>query len=99
VASTYSERKAALDEIAVRIRANVKRLQDCRAQAATAESDLTAMQTAYTSIVQDINADATANPTDQAYQLQKVEKDKLVAEFNALKTRATAIKTAIDGVP
>jgi hypothetical protein len=96
--STYSDRKVALDEIAERIQANSKRLSQARATVSTAEADLTAMQTAYTSIVQDINTDAAANPADQAYQLQKIEKDKLVSEFQGLKTKATNIKNAIDGV-
>lgn len=96
--TTYSERKVALDEIASRIRANAKRLADARNQSAVAESDLTAMQAAYAGLVADINADATGNPSDQALQFQKIEKDKLVAEFTALKTKATAIKAAIDGV-
>lgn len=98
MATTYSERKVALDEIAARIRTNAKRLVDCRAQAAAAESDLTAMETNYTALVQDIEADATSFPNDEAFQLQKLEKDKLVAEFSVLKTTATNTKDAIDGV-
>ena len=96
--SGYSERKVALDEIAVRIRANAKRLTQARQTVATAEADLTAMTTDYAGIVADINADALANPNDEAFQLQKVEKDKLVAEFQALMTKATNVKDAIDGV-
>lgn len=98
MATTYSARKKALDEIATRIVANAKRLTDARNQAATAEADLTAMTAAYSAIVTDINAAAAASPNDQAFQLQWVEKEKLVAEFNALKTKATAVKVAIDGV-
>lgn len=98
MATTYSERKVALDEIAVRIRSNDKRLKDARSQIATAEADLTAMATIYAAIVTDIDASATDNPSDTAYQLQKVEKDKMVSEFNTLKTRSTALKTAFDGV-
>lgn len=98
MASTYSTRKTALDEIAARIQADGKRLQQARAAVATSVSDLTAMQSLYTEIIGDINTDAAANPSDQAYQLQKVEAEKLVAEFNSLKTQATATLAAIDGV-
>jgi|CXWL01.1.fsa_nt_gi chromosome segregation ATPase len=95
--TTYSERKVALDEIAARIRANDKRLREARNQLAAAEADLTNMQTAYAAIVQDINADAAANLTDGAHQAQKADKDKLVAECQALKTRAANLKAAYDG--
>lgn len=98
MATTFSERKVALDEIASRIRANSKRLTDARNQIVTAEADLTAMATAYMAIVTDMNTDAAANPSNTAYTTMKAEKDIMVTEFNALKTRATALKTAFDGV-
>lgn len=98
MATTYGDRKVALDEIAGRIQTNRKRLQQARQLVAAAESDLSAMTTAYSEIVTDIDSDATANPGDEAHQLQKNEKDKLVAEFNALETKATDTKNAIDGV-
>lgn len=97
MAYTYSATKVALDEIATRIAQNRKRLVDSRSQAATAEAELTAMQTQYQTIVTELNAAATAAPNDEAIQSQKLEKDKLVADFSALKTKATAIKEAIDG--
>lgn len=95
MATTFSERKVALDEIATRIRTNAKRLADAKNQATVAESDLTAMATVYTTIVADINADATANPSNSAYTTMKAEKDVMVAEFTTLKTLATNVKTAI----
>lgn len=98
MATTYSQRKVALDEIADRIQQAAKRMQQGRASYQTAETDLAAMQTAYSEIVSDINADASANPLDQAHQLQKAEKDKLVADFQSLKSTATAVLAAIDGV-
>jgi hypothetical protein len=99
MATTYSEHKVALDEIAVRIRANAKRLQDCLNQATATEADLTAMQTAYNTVIADINADAVANPGTNVFTIMKAEKDQLVTEFNALKTRATNVKNAVNGVP
>jgi hypothetical protein len=98
MATTFSERKVALDEIAARIRTDAKRMTNARAQVAEAEADLTTMQTAYTALVADINADAAAFPADAVFAAMKGEKDKLVAEFQALKTKATNTKNAMDGV-
>lgn len=98
MASTYTERKKALDEIAERSTQNAKRLTQAKSTIDAALADLTAMQTAYSQIVTDINSDATANPSDQAYQNMKLEKDKLVADFLATKTKANAQKTALEGI-
>lgn len=98
MATTYDDRKVALDEIAERIQTNRKRLKQARQLVATAESDLSSMTTVYSEIVTDIDAAATANPDDDAFRHQKLDKDKLVAAFNTLETQATDIKNAIDGV-
>lgn len=98
MASTYSTRKTALDEISARIQANGKRLAQARKLLQEAEADLTAMQSLYSGIIADINTDAATSPDDAAFAMQKLEAAKLVSEFGTLKTRATGLKTAFDGV-
>ena len=98
MAITYTQAKATLDEIAQRSEQNRKRLEQARALVVSAEADLTAMGTAYATFVTELNAAATANPSDAAWQGAKAEKDQMAADFAALKTRASAVKNAIDAV-
>ena len=98
MATTYATMKAALDEIAQRINENQGRLDGARQQVATAEAQLAGMPAQYAPIVADLDAAAAAAPSNTAIQVAKQEKDLLVAEFQALKTKAIAIKAAIDGV-
>lgn len=94
--ATYTQTKATLDEIAQRSEQNRKRLDQARATIAAALSDLTAMQTAYSAFVTQLNTDAAANPDDQAWQLAKAEKDQLVTDFQALRIEANSLNTAIN---
>ena len=48
--------------------------------------------------IQYIDAEAAANASDEAWQDLKRKKDKLVADFQAAKTRFEAIETAIAGL-
>jgi hypothetical protein len=95
MATTFATAKAALDEIAERLRTNNARLATAKSSTATAKSDLTAMGTAYAAIIQDIAAAAAANPNNPALTTMKAEADLLVAEFQAAKTRATTMNNAI----
>ena len=98
MATTYATMKAALDEIAGRINENQGRLDSARQQVATAEAQLAGMPAQYATIVADLDAAAAAAPNrnNAALQADAAAKNLLVAEFQALKTRATAIKAAID---
>ena len=95
MAATFSEAQVALDEIAARIQANSKRLTGASSTITQAEADLTAMASNYTAVVAAIEAAVTGNPDDVAYVNLKAAKDKLVAEFQALKADATAMKNAL----
>lgn len=97
MASTYSQIKTSLDEIAQRIKANRNRLTQAGAAITTAESDLNAMTADYSTIITDLNTAATNNPNDAAIKSAKAEADLLVAEFAALKSTATAKKNAFNG--
>ena len=98
MATTFSSAKTALDEIAARIQANRNRLSVAQATASVADSDLAAMATAYGTIVTDINTLLTDAPADAAIITLKAEKDLLVTEFQALKTTAASMKSAVDAI-
>lgn len=95
MALTYTEIKTALDEIAQRSTQNSKRVSQARATLQQAQADLVAMQTAYATVVSGLNAAATANPSNAAWQAAKAEKDQLVADFQALKATVDALVTAV----
>jgi len=56
------------------------------------------MATFYLEFVTDLDAAATANPTNAAWLAAKADKDLLVADFSALLTRAQNLKAAYDAV-
>lgn len=94
--ATYTEVKQALDEIAERTTQNSKRVDQAKQLLSVAQSDLSAMQTAYASIVSEINAAATANPANAAWQTAKAEKDQMVADFQSLKATVDSLVTAVN---
>ena len=98
MALTFTEAKTALDEIADRSTQNSKRLANAKTLLAQAQSDLAAMPGTYSSIISDINAEAAANPSDDAWTLAKAEKDQMVSDFQALKTEVDAVIAAVDAV-
>lgn len=98
MATTYTQAKATLDAISIRSEANRNRLEQARALLIKAESDLADMAAAYGAFVTDLDAAAAANPGDAAWQAAKAEKDLMVSDFNALKSRAIALRAAYDGV-
>ena len=95
MATSYTTTKAALNEIAQRTEGNRKALDNAKAAIAAALADLTAMQTQYAGIVSDLDASATANPTDPAWQAAKHEKDLMVADFQAQRARANSLNTSV----
>lgn len=98
MALTYTQAKATLDEIATRSENNRKNLQRARDLIASAGGDLNAMAAAYGTFVTDLDAEATANPGNAAWEGAKAEKDQMVSDFNALNARAINLLAAVDGV-
>lgn len=95
MAFNYTKSKAALDTIAQRTergRGQLIRMQD---MGVAVESDLNQMQADYAGLVAEINAEAAARPADLAIQNLKLEKDKLAADFVALKTIAQDANAAL----
>ena len=93
--TTFTQTKATLDDIAARSEANRKRLDQAKALIAAANSDLAAMPAAYNAFAIQLNVDSAANPGDDAWQTALAEKDQMVEDFQALKTRATALVAAV----
>lgn len=94
--ATYTTTKSTLDEIAARSETNRKRLEQAKALIGQAVTDLAAMGTNYSAFVTQLNTDAAANPNDDAWQTAKAEKDQMVSDFQALKTEAEALQTAVN---
>lgn len=97
MASTGSERDAALDQIAKTITQAGKEQQRALQQLQAASTSLTNLQTQYAPLLGDIDADATANPDSQLAQLRKERKDERVSEFLVLKSSIDAQITALTG--
>jgi hypothetical protein len=95
MASTFSQIKSGLDAISARIVADRSRAVQAKAILDDVKADLSAMGTDYATLVSDIDAALTATPNDVALQNAKAEKDRLLAEFTALKTIATNASAAI----
>ena len=93
--TTFTQTKATLDDIAARSEANRKRMEQAKVLIAAADADLTAMPIAYNAFASQLDADAAANSGDTAWQTALAEKDQMVADFQALKTRATALVAAV----
>jgi len=95
---TFAEKKQALDEIALRVTQNAKRLKEAENMLAQAEADLINMQQAYAAFVSAIDGDLAADAKNAALMTQRAEKDLLVADFTGLKQRASALRAALAGV-
>jgi len=96
--ATFSQIKSGLDEIAAKNERNRTIIESSRSSLGVAQTNLSKMLTDYSQLVADINQTAIDNPTDDAYRLAKSEKDKLVADFQALKTYVDSLIVAYDAV-
>lgn len=92
--TTFTEAKFALDAIAKRTTSNMSQVKQARDILSGVVTNLANMQTEYTQLVADINA----APSDAAWNALKAEKDKLVADFLAVKAEAEAKLAAVDAV-
>ena len=95
---TYAQLRVISQRVLQQLAQNQDQLDSAVAQFASVEAALTAMGTSYSEWATQVNDLATANPNDEAVVALKADKDRMVAEFNASKTRATALKTAVDGI-
>lgn len=95
MATTFTEAKATLDEIAERINGARKRMDQAYSGYTLAQSTLAGMSATYSAFIADLNAASTADSWPQA-DSQKAEKDQMVTEFQALQSEVDAIIAAID---
>jgi len=95
--TTYTQARAALNEISQRSEANRKRIDSAVALVTTAVNDLGAMPTDYSAIVTVINDGAANNPLDPSWQELKAAKDNMVTDFQSLKSDAESKQTALAG--
>ena len=96
--ATFSDMKYALDEISRKNARGRELINAARTGLVRVQSDLGSMTAEYTAIISEINQAAIDNPEDIAYQTAKSEKDKLVANFQSLKTYVDDLIIAFDGV-
>jgi len=96
MAFNYTKSKAALDTIAQRTDRYRKQIVAMQTQIQDMGNGLNGMPTEYSGLVGEIDAEATASPTDEALQMLKLEKDKLVADFQALLSVVQAIQTDLN---
>jgi len=96
--ATYTTTKVGLDEISQRSEQNRKKLEQAKALINSAISDLTAMGTTYADFVSQLNIDAAANSGDAAWEAALAEKNELQADFQAEKSRAVIMQTAVSGL-
>lgn len=97
MALTYTTTKSTLDEIAREITQAGQRLSAAREQLAAAEATLSGLGDKYSGFVNDLDAEAAAQGT-ALWNAAKDEKDEMVADFNAMRTRATNLLAAYDSV-
>lgn len=97
MALTYTQAKATLDEMADRVNNARKRAEAAYSQYLAAQAELGGMAALYGPFITELNAAATAVSWPQA-PAQKVEKDQMVSDFQALKTSVDNIIAAIDAV-
>ena len=96
--ATYTETKATLDEIAVKTNDYRKMLDRAKSIIDQAVSGLNQMSTDYFGFSSQLNTDAAANPTDEAWQTALAEKNQMVADFQAQKTRGQNMQSAVSGL-
>lgn len=93
--ANFSEIKQGLDDIAEDIRAERKRLAEGISKVTLSNNNLAALAAKHSVLITEIDALATAEPSNSAATLAKAEKDNLVAEFIVLKAEAQAKVTAL----
>ena len=96
--ATFTTTKATLDSIAQENEQYRKQLEQAKALIDAAVNGLTSMATKYGAFGTQLDTDATANAGNAAWDAAKAEKDQLVADFQAQKTRALSMQTAVSGL-
>lgn len=97
MALTFTQAKATLDDVSVRIETARKRMESARAAYGVAQNELGSIPSAYATFITDLEAAAAADTWPQA-DVQKAEKDQMVADYQALKSYVDGVIAAIDAL-
>lgn len=95
MAYTYAQLRTISQRVLTDLARNQDNLDAGKALFASVETSLTQMGSQYADWATQVDALATANPADEAVLSLKADKDRMVSEFNASKTRATNLKNAV----
>jgi hypothetical protein len=98
MANSYAQLQDIKDRIIRDLAAQQTQLTTATGAFTAIKNNLTAFQSLYTTWATEVDALATANPTDAAIMALKAERDLLVSEFASTKTDAEAYETAVNGV-
>lgn len=98
MATTFSEAKTGLDDIARAIRNSRALINQARENPTAVKNSLDSLSSQSATLIADIEAAATASPNNVALQNLKAELDLLVAEFQTNRAEAAALETAVQGV-
>lgn len=93
---THAQLKDVENRIIRDLAALQSRLTNGKAEFAAIDTALASMQTTYGSWATDVNALATANPSDADILALKASRDRLVQQFNDARTEAQALDTAVN---
>ena len=95
MASTISQIKSGLDDIAQQIKQHRSKLAQAKSGITSAKTGLAAMPTQYGELLTDIN---NLTGSDPFTLLAKDERTKLIAEFQELLSTATSAETAVASI-
>lgn len=95
---TFCEVEAALDNVRNDVNNNKSRYTGAVAQILAAKNAVANLATTYAAVATEINAQATALPNDTAWKMAKARLDKIVAEYNALRTKLQAAVDALTAI-
>lgn len=93
MAIEYYEAENALRRIAEAAEAEHKRLAQAQAALVNVDEALASLAARHRGVIDEIDAQATK---DSAWAGLKTRKDALVASYQRLRTRATALRTAVE---
>lgn len=96
MALSYTQTKSTLDLIADQSENARESLVNLTAELNNTISVLNDLETNYTTFVAEVDTTATANSGDPLWQNIKAEKDKIVADFIAVRTTANNMLTALN---
>jgi len=94
--TTYAYLSSKVSEIRDRMSANLNRKSTAYNNIDAAVDDLGNMGPDYVGVSTEINSQAAANPSDEAWQALKASKDLLLSEFQTQEQDVQSVQTAME---